>query len=349
VTIRIDELTELRILQLGDAEQVFELTDKNRAYLREWLPWVDSNQTVNDTRRFIQTIINQFKSNEGFQCGIWNEGKLTGVVGFHRIDWLNKNVEIGYWIAREYQGRGLITRSCKAMIEYAFREFNLKRVQIRCATGNIRSCAIPERLGFRKEGIMLQGEYLYGRFVDLVVYGMLDGDWKKLSPTISSRKGDYVIPANLNDVETIDGIVRALYECVTFEAGMKPDFARLRSLCHFNAQFVPPKESSGVSAGVFHTEEFIARLEKYIDRMDSDTKGFHEREAGRKTDVYGAVAHVFSAYELRSLESDRRVIGRGINSIQLLRDHDRWWILSVAWDSERPDNPIPRDFPLSSS
>ena len=327
---------------------MFELTDKNRAYLREWLPWVDSNQTVNDTRRFIQTIINQFKSNAGFQCGIWNEGKMKGVVGFHRIDWLNKNVEIGYWIAREYQGRGLITRSCKAMIDYAFREYNLKRVQIRCATGNIRSCAIPERLGFQKEGITLQSENLYGRFVDLVVYGMLDGDWKKLSQTGHSRKGGSDIPANLNDVETIDGIVRAYYECVAFEAGKKPDFSRLRSLCHFNARFVPPKDTSGLSANVLHTEEFIARSDKYIDQGNSVTKGFYGLEVGRKTDVYGAVAHVFSVYESRSSKSDQRAIGRGINSIQLLRDHDRWWILSVAWDSERPDNPIPLDFPLSS-
>jgi len=346
---------------------VFELTDKNREYLREWLPWVDSNQTVNDTRRFIQTVINQFKSNEGFQCGIWNEGKMTGVVGFHRVDWMNKNVEIGYWIAREYQGKGLITRSCKAMIDYAFREFNLKRVQIRCATGNIRSCAIPERLGFRKEGITLQGEYLYGRFVDLVVYGMLDGDWKKLSSTESTnlgvvdqnrvpdrqagptRKRGSDIPVDTNDVETIDGIVRALYECVSFESGKRPDFARLRSLCHFNARFVPPKDAGANSASVFHTEEFIARSDNDADRRGFDTRGFYEREVGRKTDVYGAVAHVFSAYESRSSQSDQSAIGRGINSIQLLRDRDRWWILSIAWDSERPDNPIPPDLPFTSS
>ncbi len=335
---------------------MFELTDKNRPYLREWLPWVDSNHTVNDTRRFIQTVINQFKSNEGFQCGIWNEGKMTGVVGFHRIDWMNKSVEIGYWIAQEYKGKGLITRSCRAIIDYAFREFKLKRVQIRCATGNTRSCAIPERLGFRKEGITLQGEYLYGKFVDLVVYGMLDGDWKKHSQTwlpdrqaSPTRTGGSDIPADSNDVETIDGIVKALYECVTFEAGKRPDFARLRSLCHFNARFVPPKDASANSAGVFHTEEYIARSDKYIDRADLRTSGFYEREVGRKTDVYGAVAHVFSAYESRSLRSDQRAIGRGINSIQLLRDQDRWWILSIAWDSERPDNPIPLDFPLSTS
>ena len=90
VTIKIDDDLLLRMLQIEDAEQLFETTDRNRPHLRRWLPWVDSNQSLQDTKRFIQTILEQFKAHEGFQCGIWYGGVFAGVVGFHRVDWMSE-------------------------------------------------------------------------------------------------------------------------------------------------------------------------------------------------------------------------------------------------------------------
>jgi ribosomal-protein-serine acetyltransferase len=180
-SLRIDDDIVLKILEPEDAGVLFALVDRNRFYLRQWLPWVDTNTTIENTRLFIQSSQEQYKSNLGFQCGIWFCGNLAGIIGFHGIDWMNRNVEIGYWLGEEFQGHGMITKACRALVDFAFYDYNLNRVQIRCATGNSKSNAISERLGFIKEGITRQAEFLYDHYVDLFVYGMTADVWKARS------------------------------------------------------------------------------------------------------------------------------------------------------------------------
>ena len=176
----IDKDLILKTLEDADAPELFALVDRNRAYLRQWLPWLDSNTSVNNTLDFIKNVQLQENNGLGFQTGIWFRGKIAGVIGFHPIDWMNRVVEIGYWLGAEYQGHGLVTRACRQLVAYAFDDFQLRRVQIRCAKGNRKSCAIIERLGFVLEGIARSAELLYGRSVDLYVYGMTDVEWKAL-------------------------------------------------------------------------------------------------------------------------------------------------------------------------
>ena len=176
-SLRIDDNIVLKILELQDAEEVFALIDKNRLYLRQWMPWVDTNATKENTEVFIRSTLDQYQLNFGFQCGIWFRGQCAGIIGFHNIDWMNKNVEIGYWLGEEFQGKGIMTKACSTLVNYAFYEFKLNRVQIRCATENKKSNAIIERLGFMKEGITRQAEFLYDHYVDLFVYGMTADVW----------------------------------------------------------------------------------------------------------------------------------------------------------------------------
>jgi ribosomal-protein-serine acetyltransferase len=110
-------------------------------------------------------------------AGIWHEDRLAGVIGYDPIDWENRSTELGYWLGEEYQGKGLVTAACRALVEHAFGELGLNRVVISCATENEKSCAIPERLGFRREGIERQAEWLYDRFVDHVTYSALASEW----------------------------------------------------------------------------------------------------------------------------------------------------------------------------
>ena len=82
----LGENTELRLLEERHAEQLADLTDRNRDHLRTWLPWVDAGRTVEDSKNFIRSTLKQFVENNGFQAGIWHEGRLAGVVGYHAID-----------------------------------------------------------------------------------------------------------------------------------------------------------------------------------------------------------------------------------------------------------------------
>lgn len=180
-TFKVNNNVELRMLDESYAKDLFSLVEKNRSYLREWLPWLDNSKTLDDTLNFRKLSIDLFSKDEALALGIFYKSTLTGIISFNKIDWQNGVVLIGYWLSESHQGKGIMTESCKALINYAFTELQLNRVEIRCAEGNKKSRAIPERLGFKQEGIIRQGEWLYDHYVDLVVYSLLSSEWKSRS------------------------------------------------------------------------------------------------------------------------------------------------------------------------
>lgn len=125
---------------------------------------------------------------QGFTCAIEFRGRIVGVAGYHPIRWNNKSVEIGYWLAREAVGHGIMTKCCRVLISHAFAVYGLNRVQIPAAVGNRRSRAIPERLGFTWEGVIRDAEWLYDHFVDHAMYSILSRDWG------GEQQGDGYLP-----------------------------------------------------------------------------------------------------------------------------------------------------------
>ncbi|MBA4493166.1 GNAT family N-acetyltransferase [Paenactinomyces guangxiensis] len=174
--VRIDDEISLMLLQEKDAGKIFKVVDSCRNYLREWLPWVDDMKSEEDYLPVIKMWLKQFAENEGFQAAILYKNEIVGMIGFHHIDWRNSNTSIGYWLAEKFQGKGIMTRACKEMVRIAFEEYQLNRVEIRCGEKNEKSRAIPERLGFRQEGIIRDGENLYGHFHNSLVYGLTRKD-----------------------------------------------------------------------------------------------------------------------------------------------------------------------------
>jgi ribosomal-protein-serine acetyltransferase len=182
IRIKIDDEVWLKELEEKDAIPIFALVQANRLHLRAWLPWVDATQTVDDEAAFIRSVRMQQEGNGSFICGIWYRGLVVGTIGYHIIDWLTRKVEIGYWLGAQFQGKGFMTRSCAELLRYAFEELHLNKVEIRCATGNHRSRAVPERLGFTREGLIRQAEWLYDHYEDLFLYGILATEWRAMQP-----------------------------------------------------------------------------------------------------------------------------------------------------------------------
>ena len=170
---------ELKLLETGEAKTLYALADRNRARLRQWLPWVDQTESPEDVRLFILSVQEQYRSNHGPQAGVWVNGDLSGTLGCHPIDWTNRNCSLGYWLDAAHEGKGVITRCCAALTDYLFDELRLHRIEIRCGTGNLRSCAIPRRLGFTREGVSRGAEWVNDHWVDLVIWGMLEEDWRR--------------------------------------------------------------------------------------------------------------------------------------------------------------------------
>lgn len=179
-TLRVDDEIELGLFEERHAQALFELTDRNREHLREWLPWVDNTRSVEDSKEFIRLSLDGFAGNSGFPVGIWYKGQLAGTIGYHFFAWATHRTEIGYWLGQEFSGKGIMMRATRKLIEYGFGELDLNRIEIRCAPGNLKSRAIPERLGFVQEGVLRQVSTIHdGIVVDMVIYGLLIKEWAK--------------------------------------------------------------------------------------------------------------------------------------------------------------------------
>lgn len=167
----------LRHLRAADAPELQALVEANREYLSQWLPWAPA-QDLQQCEKFIADAEAQSARNDGFHAAIAPDGPIIGIVGFHSVDWLNRNTTIGYWLAEHLQGRGIMTAVVRALVDHAFGDWDLHRIEIHCAPGNRRSRAIPERLGFREEARLRETELVRGHWLDSVVYGLLEGEWK---------------------------------------------------------------------------------------------------------------------------------------------------------------------------
>lgn len=147
-----------------------------------------------------------------------------------------------------------------------------------------------------------------------------------------------VIVARPQDVESPDAIIAALYDVISGPAGQKRDWERFRSLFAPGARLIPTgrRPDGSHAMRVLTPDEYAERSATALE-----TNGFFEREIGRRTEQFGGVLHAFSAYESKRTTADATPFARGINSIQLVNDGRRWFVLTILWEGERPDNKIP--------
>lgn len=176
---QLDSEIKLRPYIESDAEEIFVAIKENYEHLHPFLHWVVPEYSIEMTKEFIQQSQKaaEEKKNQGF--GIFYQDKLIGAIGFNKFDWKCHKTEIGYWLAKDFEGQGIITKSCKLLINYAFDELEINRIEIRCADVNVRSRAIPERLGFKLEGVLRQALCRHSQIYDDTIYGLLKDDWKQ--------------------------------------------------------------------------------------------------------------------------------------------------------------------------
>ncbi|HTV41413.1 MAG TPA: GNAT family N-acetyltransferase [Candidatus Sulfotelmatobacter sp.] len=185
---------QLRSVDSHDTGNLFGLIDSNRDHLRAWHPWVDAVRTRDDAGRLISAWAQQNADNRGFCAAILFDGQLCGVIHHLNVDWQNRSTALSYWLDAAHQGRGIMTICCRALIVHAFVAWKLNRVAIECAVENVRSRAIPERLGFKLEGTIRAGERLQDRYVDHVVYGLLRSECRFIPDNHAGEKRNHSHP-----------------------------------------------------------------------------------------------------------------------------------------------------------
>lgn len=186
--------------------------------------------------------------------------------------------------------------------------------------------------------------------------GLLLGHARAQSPSDSSNAGGGQAPATLprpSDVSSVDAIIAAVYDVISGPAGQKRDWERMRSLFAPGARLMPTSPvrppgagadapltgAEGYATAVLDVDGYVARSGKFLEE-----RGFFERETARRVETYGHIAHVWSTYEARQKADDPKPFMRGINSIQLMNDGKRWWVVSIFWEAETPRTPLPEKY-----
>lgn len=171
--IRVDDEVFLRLHEERNAEELFLLVEENRAHLRARLPWVDATTSAEDTRSFIRRTLLNLVEGKQYGFDILFRGQLVGAIDLRIED--PKEAEVGYWLSEKAQGQGIVSRATRALVRFAFADLGLNIVVIKSAKDNVRSRAIPERLGFTLEATLRERE-VGGK--DQIVYSLLRSEWE---------------------------------------------------------------------------------------------------------------------------------------------------------------------------
>jgi ribosomal-protein-serine acetyltransferase len=170
---------ELRESDPVHAPELFDLIETNREHLRRWLPWLDQTTRLQHVQQFLRESRRKAMNGNGQTFLVINSGRIVGVLGEHNIDRVDRKTELGYWLDQGHEGRGIMTQAVERLLGHIFDDLDLNRVVLSCAVGNVKSRAIPERLGFVHEGVLRQAQWLYTHYIDLAVYGLLREEWLK--------------------------------------------------------------------------------------------------------------------------------------------------------------------------
>ncbi len=177
--IKINDKLSLTIPTTEESQNIYEIIDKDRKHLREWLAWVDKTTSATDIENNIIERIAKFEKKEAASFYAKYEGKWIASVGFISINDKDKQGEIGYWLSSEFEGRGLMTECVRTSIKYGFKELGLHRIVIRCRSLNIKNSAIPKRLGFTLDGTLREDHKSEDSYDDTLIWSLLDREWKE--------------------------------------------------------------------------------------------------------------------------------------------------------------------------
>lgn len=177
-SLQIDKSLRIELPEPDHAKAVNNLVRENLSRLQQWMPWAVDDYSVKHATEWIQRTNDTREKDGSFNALIFLDGEIIGTIGFHDLDTTNKHAAIGYWVDQSHEGKGIVTRCTRVLIEYLFSEIGLNRIQINCNVENRRSRAVPERLGFMLEGIQREVEFLNGSFRDWAVYSLLQSEWK---------------------------------------------------------------------------------------------------------------------------------------------------------------------------
>lgn len=177
--IKVNEDLHIEIINLKHSNELYNLIIENKSFLSEWLPWVEHTETIDDTINFINNSISGYKAITSIQYIIYYKNNISGILGINDIKIRNRSVSIGYWLGEKFQGKGIVYLTLNKLIPVLFEKQCVERIEIRVNKNNIKSRNIPEKIGFKLEGVLRNAEIRFGRLEDVFLYGLIQSDYNK--------------------------------------------------------------------------------------------------------------------------------------------------------------------------
>lgn len=159
-----------------DGPKLFKLLDGQREYFEYYLPWLKLTKVANDEVEFLQMTNRHMGMNDSLNLVIWYQNEIVGMISFNHFDHLRASADIGYWLGKKFQGKGIVTRAVQCFANLGFEDYGLNRVIIQAAVDNEASNAVAKRAGFILEGTLRQNELLDDGFHDENLYSLLKED-----------------------------------------------------------------------------------------------------------------------------------------------------------------------------
>lgn len=178
--IDIDSNLNLRLLLYNEVDMFFKSLEKNREYIQKFMPRINENKSVEDTKIVVGTFIKQLLDNNGFRLGIFLNEEFIGIIGLKYIDWINKKTEVMYWVDKDYSGSGIATKCLKKILDISFNYYKLNKVILIASENNISSKIVAKKCGFILEGTLRSDELLDYEYTNSLQFGILKSDFDNL-------------------------------------------------------------------------------------------------------------------------------------------------------------------------
>jgi ribosomal-protein-serine acetyltransferase len=175
--IEVDKEIHLRVPSIEDAPEYFAVLDNNRDYISVYDVSRTNTRSIEDAEKVIARWMKAADEGTSFQFLIEYRGAIVGSLGAMNLKEPERTANLGYWLSEDVQGRGIMTRSCRAIVRHLFEELEMNCIEVWAAITNIRSRAIPERLGFKLDGLLRERVLENGQHRDAAVYSMLAREW----------------------------------------------------------------------------------------------------------------------------------------------------------------------------
>ncbi|TXS44281.1 GNAT family N-acetyltransferase [Streptomyces sp. t39] len=321
-TTPLDDHAQLRPLEPWQAPEFLAHIDRARPLVDPWIPWASLTTDLASARTTLQRYADLSSTDSGRIYGIWRDGVLVGGVMFTRFDAPSGVCELGCWLEEAGQGHGLVTRACRALIDWAFTERGMTRVEWWVAAGNTRSIASARRLGMSREGVLRQRYPHRGLRHDSEVWSVLAQEWPPAADRSAPASGDRA---------EIDRLTGLFMDSFTNTGGKTPDLRIIHEL------FVPEGRivsNTGDDPVIMDVDAFVEPRQKML--TDGTLTDFSEWEVVERTDIFGSVAHRSAEYRKSGVRNGVRFEGHGHKTTQFLRTRAGWRMVSMAWDDE-PD------------